>query len=160
MDSIHQHLLRAQQRMKAQADKHRTERTFAVGDSVFLKLQPYLQSSVAPRANHKLAFKFYGPFRILARVGEVSYELDLPATSRVHPVFHVSLLKRVLASDSQVLPHLAPPDAHLQIPEQVLQQRVVRRGNNFVVQVLFRWSDSSAELATWKDKETLKHMFS
>jgi hypothetical protein len=44
---IKQQLLRAQQRMKTQADKNRTEREFAEGDSVFLKLQPYVQTSIA-----------------------------------------------------------------------------------------------------------------
>jgi hypothetical protein len=39
---IHQHLLRAQDRMKRQADKGRSERVFLVGDKVFLKLQPYV----------------------------------------------------------------------------------------------------------------------
>jgi hypothetical protein len=43
---IHQHLLRAQDRMKRQADKGRSERVFLVGDKVFLKLQPYVQSSL------------------------------------------------------------------------------------------------------------------
>ena len=66
--------------------------------------------SVAPRANHKLAFKFYGPFEVVERVGAVAYRLALPPTSRVHPVFHVSLLRKVLASDCQVLPLLPDPD--------------------------------------------------
>jgi hypothetical protein len=88
--SVRQHLLRMQQRMKDQADKHHTERTFAVGDKVFLRLQPYLQSSLVKRSCQKLAFKFYGPYSILERVGQVAYKLDLPVTSKVHPVFHVS----------------------------------------------------------------------
>jgi hypothetical protein len=48
---IKQHLSRAQDRMKQQADKGRSERQFQVGDMVYLKLQPYVQSSLAPRAN-------------------------------------------------------------------------------------------------------------
>jgi ribosomal protein L21E len=75
MDSVRQHLLRMQQRMKNQADKHRTERVFSVGDMVFLKLQPYVQSSVERRASHKLAFKFFGPYSVVERIGAVAYKL-------------------------------------------------------------------------------------
>ena len=79
--------------MKRQADKHMVEHQFAVGDMVFLKLQPYVQAFVAPHANHKLAFKFFGPYRILKRIGKVSYWLQLSDSTSVHPVFHVSQLK-------------------------------------------------------------------
>lgn len=72
---IRDHLLRAQARMKFQADQHRSERTFVVGDWVYLKLQPVVQQSVVTRANRKLAFRFYGPFQVLSRVGEVAYKL-------------------------------------------------------------------------------------
>lgn len=54
---------------------------------VFLKLQPYVQSSMAHRAHHKLAFKFFGPYRILEHVGKVDYRLELPDSTTIHPVF-------------------------------------------------------------------------
>lgn len=91
---IKQQLTRAQQRMKSQADKQRTEQEFNEGDSVFLKLQPYIQSSVASRTNQKLSFRFYGPFKIIQRIGKVAYKLEIPEDSRIHPVVHVSQLKK------------------------------------------------------------------
>ena len=49
--SVRQHLLRAQQRMKSQVDKRRSERSFDVDDSVYLKLQPYVQALLEPRVH-------------------------------------------------------------------------------------------------------------
>jgi hypothetical protein len=95
--------------MKQQADKSRSERSFSVGDEVFLKLQPYVQSSLAPRSNQKLSFKFFGPYKILAKVGEVAYKLDLPSTSSVDPVFHVSQLKKAISGGVEVIP-VVPSD--------------------------------------------------
>jgi hypothetical protein len=57
MSLVKQHLLRAQVRMKHQVDKKQSDVTLAVGDEVFLKLQPYVQSSLTHRAHKKLAFK-------------------------------------------------------------------------------------------------------
>lgn len=157
--SVRQHLLRMQQRMKAQADKHRTERTFEVGAEVFLRLQPYLQSSVARRANHKLAFKFFGPFRVLERVGQVAYKLELPSTSKIHPVFHVSQLKQCIGPAQQVSSALPPPDALFQIPVKVLQQRVRQRGVRTVAQARVQWSGGSEDQATWEDVDALRQQF-
>jgi hypothetical protein len=55
--------------MKAQADKNRQEREFQVGDWVYMKLQPYDQMTVQHRANHKLSYKFFGPYLVLQKVG-------------------------------------------------------------------------------------------
>lgn len=93
---LQQHLLRAKQRMKHQADKHRSERVFQVNDMVFVRLQPYVQISVAHRVNQKLCFRYFGPYRVLAKIGAAAYKLDLPASSAIHPVFHVSQLKKVV----------------------------------------------------------------
>jgi ribosomal protein L21E len=91
---LRQQLLRAQQRMKAQADKNRSERQFDVGDLVYLKLQPFIQQSVASRSNQKLSLRYFGPYKVMARVGLVAYRLELPSSSKIHPVVHVSLLKK------------------------------------------------------------------
>ena len=54
---IKQHLERAKQRMTAQANKKRMEKNYAVGDWVYLRLQPYVQQSLVPRSSHKLSFQ-------------------------------------------------------------------------------------------------------
>lgn len=159
---IHHHLVRAQQRMKSQADSKRTDRVFAVADWVFMKLQPYVQQFVMTRANQKLAFKFYGPFQILQRVGSVAYKLQLPATSLIHPVVHVSQLKKAVAASEVVqstLPRLDPDSGHLATPVEVLQQRLRRRGDKMIVQALVRWSGTSSSTTSWEDLEELRHRF-
>ena len=103
---LHQQLLRAQQKMKTQADKHRVDRQFSVGDLVWLKIQPYARSSVASRVCTKLGYRYFGPYEVESRVGQVAYKLKLPDHSKVHPVFHVSLLKKVTGSEPIQFPPL------------------------------------------------------
>nr|XP_023885311.1 uncharacterized protein LOC111997457 [Quercus suber] len=108
---LKQNLVAAQVRMKVTADKHRTMREFEVGDWVYLKLHPYKQMSLRQKRLGKLSPRFYGPFQILQRIGTVSYKLDLPPESRLHPTFHVSCLKQRLGQHVVPLPSLPPVDS-------------------------------------------------
>jgi hypothetical protein len=71
-------LSKAQNRMKLYADQNRTDCSFQVGEQVLLKLQPYAQSSVVNQSLPKLAFKFFGPYEILEKLGSSAYRLKLP----------------------------------------------------------------------------------
>lgn len=96
------HLLKAQSQMKNNADKKRRDLVFEVGAQVFLKLRPFRQKSLSKRLCQKLAAKFYGPFKIIERIGLVAYRLELPETCKIHPVCHVSQLKPVLGKEHEV----------------------------------------------------------
>jgi hypothetical protein len=82
----------ASRRMKTQADAHRREATLEEGQRVWLSTA-HLPLREGTR---KLAEKFVGPYRIAARVTREAWRLELPASLRLHPVFHSSQLKPVV----------------------------------------------------------------
>jgi hypothetical protein len=106
-----------------------------------MKLQPYVQTTVLSRANQKLGFKYFGPFRISARVGSVAYRLELSTTSSIHPVIHVSQLQLAAGFKGQVC-SIMPSDAlQYRVPLQVLGSRTVACGASQVTQVQVKWSE-------------------
>jgi hypothetical protein len=90
-------LTMAHNRMKQQVDQHHSEISFKVGDWVFLRLQPYKQMSLKQaKKDNKLSPKYYGPYKVLQNIGTMAYKLELPTSSQVHPIFHVSFLNKVI----------------------------------------------------------------
>lgn len=128
-----------------------------VGDWVFLKLQPYVQSSLSHRSDQKLSFRFFGPYRVVQRIGAVAYKLALPDSSAIHPVFHVSQLKASHGTKpvSQAIPTSA---IDFQVPQRILQRRRTSRDHP-MEQVLIQWSYMPASLATWEHLEALRQQF-
>ncbi|KAL8108559.1 hypothetical protein AgCh_024869 [Apium graveolens] len=149
---IKDNLIKAQERMKWYSDKKRTDRSFIVNDLVYLKLQPYRQQSVNERRNHKLSAKFYGPFTVIEKIGQVAYKLDLPY-ARIHNIFHVSQLKKKIESNKDIqiaLPTVADTGSMDPQPIVVLERKLIKKGNNPVVMVLVQWENGTCQKATWE----------
>ena len=99
-----------QNQQKLYADRGRVERQFEVGDLVYLRFQPYRQSSLKQKGVEKLNPRFYGPYRVIRRIRQVAYELELPQGSKIHNIFHVSCLKKALGQQVTVINELPPMD--------------------------------------------------
>lgn len=118
---------------------------------MFVKLQPYRQKSLVIRGNQKLAPKYFGPYKIIDRCGKVAYKLKLPASSLIHPVFHVSQLKE-LVGDIQVATELprVSHDVLLKEPEAIMERKMVQRQGRAATMVLIKWTNETVEEATWE----------
>jgi hypothetical protein len=100
---IRENLRVAQTRKKSYADNRRRPLEFE-GDYVYLKVSP-LRGMRRFKVKGKLSPRYIGPFLIFRRVGEMAYQLELPASlSDVHNVFHVSQLKKCLCVPEEQLP--------------------------------------------------------
>ena len=136
--------------MKQLLDKKQSDRTFNVGDLVYVKLQPYSQTTVVNRTCLKLSARYFGPYKILEKIGLVAYKLELPTGSKVHPVFHVSQLKRhVGPSDSQTqLPLMDDTGVLMKEPISILDRRIVNQGGRAATEILVHWRNTFPKDAT------------
>lgn len=160
MQQLLQHNLHhARQCMKNQADKKRTERTFQLGEEVFVKLQPYIQMSVQRRSNAKLAFRYFGSFTITKCINPVVYEVALPPDSKIHPVFHVSHLRKVLKPGTPSSVQLPVVTNVNPVPVKLLRHRWRQTPTGRREQVQVQWSEGAEEELTWEDMIELKTKF-
>ncbi|KAI0495616.1 hypothetical protein KFK09_021919 [Dendrobium nobile] len=159
LEELKRHLLRARQIMKKQADGHRKDIQFEVGEKVYLKLCPYRQKTVANRRNEKLAPRYFGPYEVLAKIGAVAYRLQLPPTATIHPVFHVSQLRRAIGdyATSTNLPGTLTEE--MEIILEPLELMEVRQKADGATEVLIKWKNLPDYEATWEPYERMKRQF-
>lgn len=99
---------------------------------------------------------------IIKRVGEVANELQLPTEARIHPVIHVSQLKKHVGPHARVVADLPPMDPQHQlllIPLRVLETRIVKRNNSAAGQWLVEWAHTPREEATWEFADDMMQKF-
>jgi hypothetical protein len=126
---------------------------FAVGQWVWLRLLHRSAASLQVQGRNKLGPKFFGPFQVAERVGDVAYRLLLPVGARIHDVFHVGLLKPFHGT-----PPVQPPLQHGRVlvqPEAVLKGRLARGRR----EVLVRWKGAPAAESSWVDLEEFREQF-
>ena len=131
--------------MVVEANKHRRPVSFAVGDLVWLKTDHLQIPSTSAR---KLAPCWVGPFPILQRITDVTYRLQLPEHWRIHPSFHVSVLKLhhgPAKPQQQPVFTVSGQDSKYEI-ERIIAHRL---GAQDRLQYLVRWTGFDASEDMW-----------
>ena len=91
--------------------------------------------------------------KVLQKIGSVAYKLELPPSSRIHPVFHVSCLKKVIGTKIRaqiVLPDMDMEGSIILEPEAILNQRTRQLCSRAITEVLIQWHDMQPKDATWE----------
>ncbi|KAJ0629961.1 putative nucleotidyltransferase, Ribonuclease H [Helianthus annuus] len=152
---------KAAKRMKKWADDKRRHVEFQVGDQVMVKLLPQQFKSL--RGVHKgLVRKYEGPFPVVARVGKVSYRLQLPPKLKIHPVFHVSYLKPYYADEedldrgvSKRAPTAVVTSFDREVAEIISDRTIRRRGVPSYKEYLIKWKNLPDSEASWETEDSL-----
>lgn len=110
LNKLKENLQRSKRHMKRKTDKLRREVNFKIDDPVFVKLHKYMQRSVANTKSNKMEMKYFGPYKIVEVIGKVAYRLELPENTKIHDLFHVSLLKAFVKGEDQDVSSTLPYD--------------------------------------------------
>ncbi|KAK4721211.1 hypothetical protein R3W88_011444 [Solanum pinnatisectum] len=112
----------------------------------------------------KLSPWFVGPYQVLKCIGKVAYELDLPnELAPVHPVFHVSMLKKCIGDPVSIFPLKGlGVDENLSYEEvlvEILDRQVKRLRNKEVASIKVPWRNHLVEGATWEAEANMKSRY-
>ena len=134
---------------KSYADSKRKDVLFSAGDLVFLKISP-MKGVMRFGKKGKLAPRYIGPFKIRSRVGEVAYRLVLPPElSRIHSMFHVSMLRKYIADPSHVLQPqtvaISEDLTYKEYPVAIVDRQVRQLRTKEIPMVKVLWSNHTVE---------------
>jgi hypothetical protein len=111
------------------------------------------------KKDNKLSPKYYGPYKVLQKIGTMAYKLELPASSRVHPVFHVSCLKKVIGDKipvQTIFPELDEEGKIILEPKAITDTRIRQLRNRSISEYLIKWRKLPAKDSTWEDESFIQ----
>ena len=127
---------------------------------MFLRLQPYKKIPLKQaKKDNKLSLKYYGPYKLFQNIGTMAYKLELPASSRVHAIFHVSCLKKVIGENlivQTIFPKLDEEGKIILEPEAVTKTRTRQLRNRLISEYLIKWKNLPTEDSTWEDENFIQ----
>ncbi|XP_070042761.1 uncharacterized protein [Nicotiana tomentosiformis] len=136
---------------------------FKEDDWVLLKVFP-LKGVTQFGKKEKLSLRYVGPHKIIQRIGQVAYMLELPLEmSLAHPVFHVSMLKKVVGDPSLIVPvetiEVNEELTYEEIPVAITDRQVQKLRNKEIVSVKVLWRSQQVEEATREAEEEMKKKY-
>nr|GEW62372.1 putative reverse transcriptase domain-containing protein [Tanacetum cinerariifolium] len=136
---------------------------FEVGDRVMLKVSPW-KGVVQFGKRGKLNPRYVGPFKVLAKVGKVSYKLELPQElSRVHHTFHVSNLKKCYADEPLVMSlegiHVDDRLYFMEEPVEIMELEIKRLKRSRIPLVKVRWNSRRGSEFTWEREDSFRRKY-
>jgi hypothetical protein len=146
-------LKEASNKIKFYADKKRSHMHFEVGEYVWLSTENLNTS----RPCKKLEFKRIGPFKIIQKLSEVSFKLELPSSMRIHPVFHVSLLTKFRSNDAEFQNVLPDPIIIEGNEEFEVEEILGSRLRDSVTEFLVKWKGYDSSENTWEPIHNVVH---
>ncbi|GKB43223.1 putative reverse transcriptase domain-containing protein [Tanacetum coccineum] len=160
---IKQRMQAARDRQKSYADLKRKPMEFQVGDKVMLKVSPW-KGVVHFGKRGKLNPRYVGPFKVLEKVGEVAYKLELPEElSRVHNTFHVSNLKKCYADEPLAVPldglHFDDKLQFVEEPIEIMDHEVKRLKRSRIPLVTVRWNSRRGPEFTWEREDHFRKKY-
>ncbi|GJZ53091.1 putative reverse transcriptase domain-containing protein [Tanacetum coccineum] len=150
-------------RQRSYTDKRRKPLEFQVGDKVMLKVSPW-KGVIRFGKRGKLNPRYIGPFKILAKVGTVVYQLELPKKlSRVHSTFRVSNLKKCLSDEPLTILldeiHVDDKLNFIEEPIEIMDRKVKCLKQSRIPIVKVRWNSRRRPKYTWEREDQMQKKY-